>query len=283
MTDPKEGGELELAQSRPRSPDSYEEAFMNSGTIAHRDKIVAPWWLHAILGFSTVAAAAGSIAAVADGAPLFLPFVMIAMAAFVWANSYALRIAVTADKVLLQYGLFGPRIPVEDIVFCEAQAYNAMTKYGGWGIKYSLHDGSWAFNMPGDDGTGVMIHYKTRLGIRKVFVSSHHPNVLAESINAARKAKGHDIPEHLLPDDAELGLNAELLYQEVQTPDVDAANAAGHEEPELDAVAVPGGEDAELDAVVLPIAPENEAAGMTLPVDETEQEVAPAPVSAQAE
>jgi hypothetical protein len=211
--------------------DPYESEFMSGGgEVLHRDKITSPWWLQAALGLGVVGAIVGGAFAVKDGAPLlFFPF-LAAWIAFVWANIYALRVSVTQDKVHVQYGLFGPRIRVEDIVLCEAQQYNAMLKYGGWGIKYSLSDGSWAFNMPGDGGSGVMIHYKTSGGgVRKVFVSSHHPAVLADAVNRARAAKGHHIDGLL--DDADLGLDDDVLYTEIQ-----------HGQPEALESTEPGGE-----------------------------------------
>ncbi len=209
-----------------REPDPYESEFMSEGgEILHRDKITSPWWLQAAMGLGVVGAVVGGAFAVRDGAPLlFFPFLAVWMA-FVWANIYALRVSVTQEKVHVQYGLFGPRIKVEDIVLCEAQQYNAVVKYGGWGIKYSFLDGSWAFNMPGDGGSGVMIHYKTGGGgVRKVFVSSHHPAVLADAINRARRGKGVEV-EGLL-DDAELGLDSDVLYSEVQHAGQPAAGAA---------------------------------------------------------
>ena len=201
----------------PRAPDAYEAEFMSDGDIVHRDKITAPWWLQAGMAAGVLFSAVGGAFAAADGAPwLIFPF-MLFWVAFVWANLYALRISVTRDKVHIQYGLFGPRIRVEDIVFCEAQKYNAVLKYGGWGLKYGFGDGSWAFNMPGDGGSGVMVHYRTRGGgIRKVFVSSHHPGVLADAINRARRAKGHDLPEAGELDDVALGLGDDVLFSEVQ-------------------------------------------------------------------
>ena len=54
--------------------------------------------------------------------------------------------------VKIQFGLFGPTIPMEAIVNAEAISYD-WKKFGGWGIGYSR--GEWMYNVPGDGGRAV--------------------------------------------------------------------------------------------------------------------------------
>jgi hypothetical protein len=87
----------------------------------------------------------------------------------------------------VQYGLFGPRIPVRDIERCEAIDYD-WKQYGGWGIRYG-RDGSVAYNMMGDGGRAVKIVHRSAKGKSKtVLVASRDPERLAAAIQQARAA-----------------------------------------------------------------------------------------------
>ncbi len=193
--------------------DPYLQYMEGTDEVLHRQKMHWPWYFYLLLG---VVFSIGLGALFAAAAPL-LPFLlMLAAMAIIFTTFYALRVSVTQDHVFVQYGLLGPKIRVEDIVHCEAEDYNIL-KYGGYGIRYSVVDGSWAFNMMGDKGKAVRIHYKTAMGIRKLVVSSTHPLLMADAINRARHAKGHDVD--LPPDDAELGLGDDFqALSDAQTP-----------------------------------------------------------------
>jgi hypothetical protein len=100
-----------------------------------------------------------------------------------------LRITVTRSEVIVQYGLFGPRIPVSAIQDCQAVKYNWMT-YGGWGIRRG-RDGSWAYNMVGDAGRAVRIEWTDTKGKKQVtLVASPNPDALARAVNEARGRRG---------------------------------------------------------------------------------------------
>lgn len=65
--------------------------------------------------------------------------------------------------------------------------------------------------MMGDKGKAVRIHTRTRFGgVRKLVVSSEHPHVLADAINRARRAKGHDVPAESRLSDEDLGIASEI-------------------------------------------------------------------------
>ena len=187
-------------------PDEYESHMTEAGQAIYRQKMTMPWFMGAFFGLIFMLTVAMVLATAAPWWPFLLQMGLLAVIA---ALFYALRVSVTEDHVYLQYGLLGPKIKVEDIVLCEAETYKVW-RYGGYGIRYSITEGSWAFNMMGDKGKAVRIHYKSKYalgGVRKVVVSSGHPNVLADAINRARAAKGHALPD--LSDEA-LGIDDEI-------------------------------------------------------------------------
>lgn len=156
---------------------------------------------------------------------LLLPLLAFALAAFIIAMMVTLRVTVTRDDVAVQYGVFGPKIPIESIIECKAENYSLM-KYGGYGIRLSPIDGSWAFNMLGDKGKAVRIHYKKKSGgIRKILIASHHHHMLADAINRQRLAHGHDVPASV-PDEKELQVDDEVVFSGLN----EDAEEVAHEE-----------------------------------------------------
>ena len=178
-----------------RLPDAYEQKFMaGAGVVLYRDKRRAPWPVHALLG---VAALTLLTASVVSGELLALAIAMPVLA-LIWVLFSVLRVTVSAGMVAVQFGLFGPDIPVAAIDLCEATTYD-WKKFGGWGIRRSLQ-GEWIYNMPGDGGHAVRIVWRDRKGRRRVTLfGSRHADQLASKIKGARAA----LPAGLVP--AELG------------------------------------------------------------------------------
>ncbi len=177
--------------------DEYEKSFMtpDEGGVLHRDKMKAPRFFQWLMLFCLIVGVFGTGAAVLQQglAMIWAPIVLLMSLAFVWLNFMALRVVVTPKTVYIQYGMLGPKIPIESITHCEAEEYS-IWKYGGYGIRYSLFDGSWAFNMLGDKGRAVRIHYTLPSGReRKIVLSSHEPQALADAINHARGLSSADV------------------------------------------------------------------------------------------
>lgn len=177
-----------VASTRPelrvanRPPDEYEDRYMAAeGGVLHREKFKAPWYMHALLLLPGVAGVVG--AALAKE-----PMVALAVAGvtgFVWTNFAAIRVVVSRQKVHIQFGLFGPQIPVEDIVDVKVGS-TSLLRYGGKGIRFGL-DGSVAYSMLGDEGTGVEIVYKNKRGrLKKVVVSARDAPALVAAIQEAQ-------------------------------------------------------------------------------------------------
>jgi hypothetical protein len=161
--------------------DAYASRYMSGprGALYH-DKIVAPWWFHLLLVAPIL------VLIVTVFLPGGKPSALLGMipVALVWLLFSVLRVSVSEDELFIQYGLFGPRIPIADVVSCEAVEYD-WKKYGGWGIRFGV-DGSVAYNMMGDRGRAVRIVYRKGARTKTVLVASPDPERLALAVQQAR-------------------------------------------------------------------------------------------------
>lgn len=180
-----EGKELALPENNEvaRVPDAYEETYMpGEGMVVYRDKSRAPWPLHAIFG-SLIAATtvgfglAGAWISMALSLPVF---------ALMWLLFSVLRVTVSEGVVNVQYGLFGPRIPMAAIESAEAVEYD-WKQFGGWGIRVN-RKGEWMYNMPGDGGRAVKIVWHKRGKRRVTYIGSLQHEGLAAQIQRARRS-----------------------------------------------------------------------------------------------
>lgn len=169
---------------RSQLPDPYERTYMaGEGTVLYRDKSRAPWALHALFG---VAAAVVIGANAFTGQWLALAFALPVMA-IVWLFLAVLRVTVSQGSVQVQYGLFGPTIPIAAIESATPVSYD-WKRFGGWGIRRSI-EGTWIYNMPGDGGRAVQIDWRDARGRKRVtLVGSRRAEQLAQSIKEARAA-----------------------------------------------------------------------------------------------
>jgi hypothetical protein len=171
------GGDLQAP-----SPDPYEAKYMSGPDGAlYFAKITAPRFFHLLFLLPLLVSTGSALLA---HAPLLVPLFSAIPLFFVWILFSALRISVTSREVHVQYGLLGPKIPIEAIESCEACEYD-WKQYGGWGIRYG-RDGSVAYNMLGDGGRAVRITYKKGAKTKKVVLSARDPERLAAAIQQAR-------------------------------------------------------------------------------------------------
>lgn len=176
--DPQLGG----GSTQAPAPDPYQAKYMSGpGGALHFAKLTAPRVFH-LLFLLPLLVSTGS--ALFSHAPMIVPLLSMIPLLFVWILFSALRISVTAKEVHVQYGLFGPRIPIEAIESCEACDYD-WKQYGGWGIRYG-RDGTVAYNMLGDGGRAVRITYKKGKKTKKVLLAAKDPERLATAIQQAR-------------------------------------------------------------------------------------------------
>lgn len=173
---------MEAALTRP--PDEYEEKFMAPGEkVIYRDKMS----MHPGFHIALLTLVIGAVVALAlTGAPVAITALPLLVGLAAWASMMTLRTTVSEENVHVHYGIFGPTIPIEKIQSVEPVEYSWI-KYGGWGVRYSIWDNSWAYNMIGDKGRAVELKYDKNGKTRKVLVASNEPVLLADSILQARK------------------------------------------------------------------------------------------------
>ena len=165
--------------------DAYERKYMQGeGLVLYRAKQRTPWQMTALLAaagvvsvFPVLIGAAGAwISAAISLSLLFL----------IWVLMGVLRVTVSEGAIDIQYGLFGPRIPIAAIESAEPIEYK-WTTVGGWGIRRGP-GGSWVYNMPGDGGHAVRVEWRDAKGRRKVTIIGSRDNVaLARAIAQARR------------------------------------------------------------------------------------------------
>lgn len=188
MAEP-EDGDRALArrdETAIASADAYEREYMKGeGLVLYRAKQRTPWQMTALMA----AVGLGSLIPMLAGAPgawiggiTTLPVLFV-----VWALFAVLRVTVSQGNVNIQYGLFGPTIPIAAIESVAPTEYK-WTTVGGWGIRRGP-GGSWVYNMPGDQGRAVRIEWRDAKGRRRVtLVGSKDHFELAKTIEKARRA-----------------------------------------------------------------------------------------------
>lgn len=181
------------------SADPYEREYMRGeGLVLHRAKQRAPWALTGVFAGLSLA----SVLPVVLGTPgAWLSMALTVPLLFVlWVLFAVLRVTVSEGSVKIQYGLFGPTIPVAAIESAEPTTYH-WARFGGWGIRRGPN-GEWLYNMPGDGGKAVRVVWRDAKGRRKVtLIGSKEAESLARSIARARRALPAGEPESkALPD-----------------------------------------------------------------------------------
>ena len=166
-----------------RVADAYERQFMTGeGVVLYRYKQRAPWLMTAMLGGTSLVIV---LAGLASGTWLGMAFGL-PLVALSWLMFSVLRVTVSSGMVSVQYGIFGPQIPVAAIERVEATTYD-WKRFGGWGIRRAR--GEDLYNMPGDGGHAVRIVWHDSKGRRKVtLIGSSHADQLASTIRGARAA-----------------------------------------------------------------------------------------------
>lgn len=128
------------------------------------------------------------LAWLAAGAALFM--------GITWLTAMVVRVIVTADEVRIQHGLFGPSIPIDDIVSVRADrhGFKRFLLGFGWGLGGKALDGSHIYSTLGVP-RGLVIRYRTEKGIAEAFVSSDDPEALITAIDRASKRTRVALPD----------------------------------------------------------------------------------------
>jgi hypothetical protein len=169
--------------------DEYARKYMGGDRIRFLDKVRMPRWFGPLL---LAAATAGAVGAISDGSPeAMLAFVPVTVAT--WALLSTIRVSVTDAFVHVQYGLWGPKVALDDVVAVEVIEYRP-TRFGGWGIRMGLR-GERAYSMPGAGGRAVQLRYRTKSGERVAVITSAQPDALAQAIADAQAARARSLAE----------------------------------------------------------------------------------------
>jgi hypothetical protein len=192
--------ERALARAETRTADAYEKTYMaGEGTVIYRAKARAHWSLSAIILGSGAAAIIPAILAAQGG--LLIAAITAPLMLIIWMLFLVLRVTVSEGMVNVQYGLFGPKIPVGAIKSAEYLDYD-WKKFGGWGIRRSL-DGEWMYNMPGDGGKAVRIVWTNKGKEKVTWIGTKDAKKVAAAIATAtaklQLAEGEADPKALAP------------------------------------------------------------------------------------
>lgn len=166
--------------------DPYEREYMKGqGMVLHRAKQRTPWPMTALMGGVALASLIPWFLGQPGawlGALITLPILFV-----VWMLFAVLRVTVSEGSIDIQYGLFGPTIPIAAVESAEPTTYR-WTRFGGWGIRRGP-GGEWIYNMPGDQGRAVRVVWRDAKGRRKVtLIGSKDPQGVAEAIAKARRS-----------------------------------------------------------------------------------------------
>jgi hypothetical protein len=179
-----------------RSADGYEAKYMSGGgEVLYRDKMVGGrGWRALLLGLPVAATILGSTPALlVDPSPATIAFAvggtLFATVPFLLFST--LRVTVSTEQVHVQFGLWGPKIPIASIVASEVVSYD-WKEYGGFGIRRG-GDGSWVYNMMGDQGRAVKVRWMKDGKEHTHLLSSNDPQALASAIREARARLDRDL------------------------------------------------------------------------------------------
>jgi hypothetical protein len=156
--------------------DEYEVQVMNAGEALARERVRMAGWAHAV--FAILAARTIYLAVTAQG--YWAPLLVFA----IWLFFSTLRTVVTPRHLHVQLGIWGPRIPIEDIVDAKAiDGSSFMTL--GWGIRYSFAGGV-TYSVPAFGRRYLLVEYRRGGHRRFVRVMSEDPERLVRAIARAR-------------------------------------------------------------------------------------------------
>lgn len=168
----------------------YESEYMRGqGRVLLRDKVVAKVSL-ALLAFFALWCGAGAIGSLVASAGVGLVLFLVAMSAFFAFLALTLtvvRVVVSEGELYVQYGLWGPRIPIGRIRSCRAVPYD-WKEFGGWGIKRS-GDGTWAY-VTSSRGDVVEVTYDEGETQKRVLFSASDPRSVVAAVEEARAKTG---------------------------------------------------------------------------------------------
>jgi len=168
-----------MNDEKPAVLDDYEARYMEGGASLARSKQRMPWWFFALMGLALLAHVGAMVAAASLVGLVTVPLLL--MVTLLLSH---LRLSVTSSHIHVQYGLFGPKIPLAAVESVAAIRYSPL-RFGGWGIRYA--GGAWTYSVPGSTGDAVEIVWRDASGTRKTHVITCEDGpAMARAIEAGR-------------------------------------------------------------------------------------------------
>ena len=167
-------------------PDEYESEYMpGGGQVLHRSKLVAR---RLALLMLTLGVLMGVLAGVSFfTGPLFAS-IMLAFGSltmlFVSLGLSVMRTKVTSEELHVQYGLWGPRVPITAITSCNVIPYD-WKKFGGWGIKRSM-DGVWSYTPTMVERVVAISWTDDKGKTKKAVFAAEDPDSVVAAVRKAR-------------------------------------------------------------------------------------------------
>lgn len=172
--------------------DEYVAKYMEGGEALAIAKKRMPWWWFVLLGIPAMGmATAGITGGIAGTVPAIGVLLTLLMAVFLMGFMTLLfshlRTVVTDHAMHIQLGLWGPKIPLQNITSIRSAMYD-WKKYGGWGIRWG-RDGSICYSVPGGTGQCVEVEWTNDKGKTvKHVVSADDAAGIVNAVERARSA-----------------------------------------------------------------------------------------------
>ncbi|MCX7045258.1 MAG: DUF1648 domain-containing protein [Candidatus Sumerlaeota bacterium] len=141
-----------------------------------------PLYLRIGIPLAALGILAGAIGAVPSQPWMLLVFLLLLI--LVVAMHGGLQVMINRERLTVRLGGFGLRLlkmPLENIASVQAESFNPIGDFGGWGIRYSLRKKMWGFYLYG--AHGVKVELKNG---KRYLLGSDNPDRLAAVCEAAR-------------------------------------------------------------------------------------------------
>jgi hypothetical protein len=164
--------------------DDYEQKFMQGGAAVYAERHVARVFTALMAIPALMAFLAGIMILLSPRAPAaaaiapFFASAVVAFSALFWA---VMRITVTADKLHVDYGMLGVKIPLSAIKSC------ALSAQLGTGAKWS--PGGWRYGPLGTT-RGISVEWSEGGATKRCYIGSRDPEALMKHVLAGQGARG---------------------------------------------------------------------------------------------
>jgi hypothetical protein len=133
------------------------------------------WWVWLVLGLMYAIIIFGTWKHIVDsksagidpfeGGDVIFPLVIVAIAT-AFLLGMKLVTTITSDGIYLRFFPIHFRekfYPKESIRTMQVQRYSPIIEFGGWGLRYGLFSGTWAYNVSGNMGLRIELENGSKL------------------------------------------------------------------------------------------------------------------------